>query len=340
MSLICPNCGSSSCVATAEKIIAQAPVLYTKCKRCQDLTLDKQSRIDLSGLVFEDFSCVKCGKRPIDAVMGHILALAVRDKRRPDLSLREIGTPLLSPSVPLYASPHLGSRSLVLLTNKQVIAQASRSILRDVPEVKAILYGDPTKTIGIVHSQIEPYTFQVLAGCDLRADLAVSAYGQLLIYKSQSKIHIEHDNRAKMHKLGNLPLAGAVVFDALAGPGTLGLMSVLMGAKKVILNDVWHPAINDTYLNMCINEQILGLYSINRTQHLDFDSDRAPILCATARGESTELELYQGRFEQFCSQELEADIILVDAFPGTERMLQPSIQNIKRENPDVCIVYI
>ncbi|MGZ7199854.1 MAG: hypothetical protein ACXVIG_07785 [Halobacteriota archaeon] len=340
MKLICPNCGEASCVATAEEVTAQASHLYAKCKRCQDLSLDKQSKIDLSDMHFEDFACVDCGKRPLDAVMGHILSVAVHDKKNPDFSLRGIGTPLLSPNVPLYASPHLSSKSLVILTNKDIVADAADRIMQNVPEVKAVLYGDVSKVIGLAHTQTKAYTCHVLAGCDLRADLVTSAYGQLLIYRSQSKIHIEHDNRTKMHKLGNIPLAGAIVFDALAGPGTLGLMSVLMGAKKVILNDAWHPAVKDAYLNMCVNKRGLGLHSIKRTHHEDDNPYGTPTLFCTARGDSAELELYEGTFERFFDQDFDVDVVLVDAFPGTEFRLQATIRKIKHENPAVRVFHI
>ncbi len=340
MTLRCPNCGDGTCVAAAEEVIAQAPLLYSRCKRCQQLTLDKLSRIDLSDIIFENFSCAGCGKRPLDAVMGHVLSIAVQDKKKPDLSLREIGTPLISPNVPLYEPPHLSSRSLVLLTNTQSIARVADRIIEEVPEIKAILYGDPSRVIGVIDTQTEAYTCQLLAGCDLRADLVTSAYGQLLIYKTQSKIHIEHDNRAKMRKLGNIPVDGAVVFDALTGPGTLGLMSVLMGATKVIMNDVWYPAITDAYLNVCVNKNVLGLHSTKRISCQDLGSDAAPTLYGTARGGDTELELYLGDFEQFSDYDFEADVILVDSFPGMESRLQPTIRKIKQKNPTVRVYYI
>jgi len=338
--LVCPNCGGTSCVVAVEAIIAQAPFLYTKCERCADLALDKQSKIDLSEISFEDYACSGCGKRPLDAVMGHILSLVVDDKKKPDMSLREVGTPLLAPNVPLYASPHLSNRSLVLLTNKRTIAHASDQIVQDVPEIKAILYGDPARVIGLAHTQIGAYTCQVRSGCDLRADLVTSAYGQLLIYKSQSKIHIEHDNREKIHKLGSIPLQGAVVFDALSGPGTLGLTSVLMGAKKVILNDAWHPAVNDAYLNMCVNRRVLGLRSIKRIRDEDRSSYGEPTLFSVARGDSAEIELYDGTFEQFSDQELNVDVILVDPFPRTEFRFQRTISKIKQKNPTARIYFI
>src|SRR5450756_3015217 len=83
------------------------------------------------------------------------------------------------------------------------------------------------KVFGLEDHHAAPNTCRVLAGCDVRADLVTSAYGQILVHKSQSKIHIEHNNMAKMAKLGALPIAGRVVLDALAGPGTLGLMSAV-----------------------------------------------------------------------------------------------------------------
>jgi len=144
----------------------------------------------------------------------------------------------LSPGVPTYAPPHIGYHNLLLHDQSTTYRRCERQNSPRVPEVAGVIFGDTKRVIGLAHSQAQPHTCRVLAGCDIRADLVASAYGRILIYKSQSKIHIEYDNAIKMAKLGALPVSGRVVLDALAGPGSLGLMSVLMGAQRVILNDL------------------------------------------------------------------------------------------------------
>jgi len=336
----CPNCGSLSCVTSAEHVLKIAPTMYAKCQACHDLVLQKTDKIDLSDISFGDLTCTDCGRRPLDAVMAHILATSVPRKDRPKLSLREVGTPLLSPGVPTYAPPHIGYHNLLLMTNQRLIANASDRILREVPEVAGVIFGDTKRVIGLAYGQAQPHTCRVLAGCDMRADLVASAYGQILIYKSQSKIHIEHDNAVKIAKLGALPVSGRVVLDALAGPGTLGLMSVLMGAQRVILNDAWLPAVENTYLNLRVNKRILGIRTIKRVSTTKRGSDNAPELFCTATTDNSFIELYHGDFQEFNIQDSRVDIILIDPFPGTEHQFNALSEELRKKNPRVQVVYI
>lgn len=342
MALICPSCGSHSCVASAEKNIDAAPTFYTKCTHCNDLFLEKNKKIDLAGFNFEHLKCASCGKRPLDAVMAHVLALCVKNRHSPNLTLREVGTPLLSPGIPTYAPPHLGFRSLMLVTRQKIVADASNCILDKVPEVKGILLGDTQRVVGLKSFQDQPYMYQVAGGCDLRADLVSSAYGQILIYKSQSKLHIEHDNRSKMLHLGTIPLAGCVVLDALTGPGTLGLMSVLMGARKVILNDAWLPAIKNAYLNLHVNKKLLGIKTITRDSSYTPDSwrrDHPKLFCKAATDNAT-IELYHGNFERFSIQDLDVDVLLIDPFPSTAPLFELAVEKISDEYQNVQVCYI
>ena len=323
----------------AGNVIANVSSIYSKCATCSELVLEKTKKIDLTEFNFSGLKCAECGKRPLDAVAAHILSLSIQNQHKSDLVLREIGTPLLCPGVSTYHRPHLGDRTLILLTNRSRVADAADRVLDEVREVKAILYGDPTKVAGLTIVEAEPYVYQVLAGCDMRADLVTSAYGQLLIYKSQSKIHIEHDNRTKMLKLGTIPLANRVVFDALAGPGTLGLMSVFMGAEKVILNDAWLPAVENAFLNLYVNKEVLGIRSIKRTSMTEASHDSPELFC-TARTSDTDIELYCGRFEKFDVQDSKVDVVLLDPFPGSEIRFESAAKRIRNQNRQMHVVYI
>jgi hypothetical protein len=247
--------------------------------------------------------------------------------------------PLLSPGVPIYARPQIGYKNLLLLTDQPLVAAASERILRDVPEVKGVICGNPSEPFGLAYKEAIARTCRTLAGCDMRADLVTSAYGQLLIYKSQSKIHIEHDHSKKMAKLGVLPIADHVVFDALAGPGTLGLTCVLMGAKKVILNDAWLPAVENAYLNLRVNRHILGIQSISRVRAAKA-SGGSSYLFATAKTHRAFIELYHGAFEDFNIECSGTHVILVDPFPSTEAHFEALIENIHRKNPRIHVICV
>jgi hypothetical protein len=340
MRLRCPSCGSSSCVNSAESVIKAAPSLYARCESCTNLVLEKSGQINLSDNRLDDLRCKNCGRRPLDAVMAHILSLSGGQESRPALTLRQVGTPLLSPGVPTYAPPHIGDQNLLLLTKQRIVADASDLILKLVPEVKGVIYGDMKNVIGLEDRDAAPYTCRVLAGCDMRADLVTSAYGQILVHKSQSKIHVEHNNMAKMAKLGTLPIAGRVVLDALAGPGTLGLMSVLMGAQKVVLNDAWLPAVENAYLNLQANREILGIRMLRRTSIKNRAPSRTPNLYSIATTDHTRIEIYHGEFEDFNIEDLGVDLILLDSFPNKTRYFIDMAEEIHRRYPGIDTVCI
>jgi hypothetical protein len=330
MQIKCPTCGSNYCITSPEQVITASSTMYQKCDKCTDLILDKTAALDLFKINFNDSYCNKCGKRPLDAVMAHILALSLDDQKHPDFTLREVGTPLLCPGVRTYSVPVLAHNSLIILTKEQQIADAAYQIVDEVTEVKGVIRREDERVIGLVDSDTSPYTCDLIAGCDVRSDLITSAYGQILIYKSQSKAHIEHDNAIKMLKLGSLPIEDSVVLDGLSGPGTLGLMSVLMGASKVILNDAWLPFIKNAYLNLHVNKNILGIKSIRKESFEGLkEVATTPNLISKAETEDCEIELYHGDLRKFEEIPLKPDVVLIDAFPGTEHRWISTIEKAR-----------
>jgi len=319
MQIKCPTCGSNSCIASPEQVIRTSGTLYQKCDKCTELVLSKTATLDLFKINFDKLCCEKCGKRPLDAVMAHILSLSVDNLKHPNITLREVGTPLLCPGVRTYSAPALSHNSLIILTNEQRIANAAYQIVDEVAEIKGVIKREDERVIGLVDSDDLPYTCDLIAGCDVRSDLITSAYGQLLIYKSQSKAHIEHDNTTKMLKLGSLPIEDSVVLDGLSGPGTLGLMSVLMGASKVILNDAWLPFTKNAYLNLRVNKNILGIKSMTKASFAGLkEVATTPNLISKAETDDCEIELYHGDLRKVEEIPVKADVILIDAFPRTE----------------------
>ncbi len=131
-------------------------------------------------------------------------------------------------------------------------------------------------------------------------------------------IHIEFNN-TKIRKLEALYLKGefdnSVVIDGFCGPGTLGLLSVLGGARKVIMNDAWLPAVMNTILNIKANSCILGVkidFEVEGNRKLIGDE---PVLMAKASG-SAEILVYHGDIRKIGSEAKDCDICLIDTFPS------------------------
>ncbi len=108
-------------------------------------------------------------------------------------------------------------------------------MLGRIPEIKGVILSQG-RSGGDANAGTEPLENVLLAGCDLRADICQSLFGELLIYKSQSKIHIEFSRQSapKMKILEQLYICRQApdVVDGLCGPGTLGLMCALAGCER------------------------------------------------------------------------------------------------------------
>lgn len=132
-----------------------------------------------------------------------------------------------------------------------------------------------------------------MSGCDVRAD---ALQGDLCLYRSQSDCHIEfwRNNSVKVKAVEKLfldeLLEGAVVVDGFASVGTLGLLAVLGGARRVILNDAWLPAIRNLLINLEVNKGALNI-AVDRLADLSLlpRVGDEPVLVARASG-SVELE--------------------------------------------------
>ncbi|HEY9245251.1 MAG TPA: methyltransferase, partial [Candidatus Methanoperedens sp.] len=188
------------------------------------------------------------------------------------------------------------------------------------PEVKGVIKrsGSLSKSIGILDIDSKPHIYELLSGCDMRCDMVSSIFGEICIYKNQSRIHIEFNN-TKMHRLEKLYLDGkfdnACIVDGFCGPGTLGLMCVLGGAGKVILNDAWLPAVRDTILNIRANSAILGVdVEFEKMDYNKLIGDE-PVLMAKARG-SVEILVYHGDIRKLEKAARKCDICLIDTFPS------------------------
>ncbi len=161
-----------------------------------------------------------------------------------------------------------------------------------------------------------------MAGCDVRADVVSSLVGDLCLYRNQSECHIEfwRNNSVKVKAVERLFLDGLleskVVVDGLASVGTLGMLAALGGAKKVIFNDAWLPAIRYLILNLEVNGEALGI-EVDRMSGLEGlpDVGDEPLLVARASG-AAQIEVYYGDFRKLDKVVPACDVCIIDTFPG------------------------
>jgi len=321
--MICPTCGSPECIVPAEAVLEEIYRFYQACSACPaEPNLSKD--IFINEIFDRDtLRCLGCGKRPLDAVMAHILGLVGEELSI--RSLKEVGTPLLAFGYPIPYPPRLSEKSLILVMDSIDKSSADR-ILSQVPEIRGIIqrHGLSSESVGILDTNISPHIYSLLGGCDMRCDVISSFFGEICIYKNQSKIHIEFPRRnsAKIGILEGLYnkglLTGATLVDGFCGPGTLGLLSALGGAKKVILNDAWLPAIENVVLNMEVNREILGI-GVEKIVELEGLGlvGREPVLVARGSG-ALDIEVYHGDFRMLKKAVKGCDLLLIDTFPGID----------------------
>jgi hypothetical protein len=197
--------------------------------------------------------------------------------------------------------------------------KAAEDILKRVPEVKGVILNKCVPGIVEVHNGAMENV--LLAGCDLRCDVVQSLFGDLVIYKSQSQLHIEFPRHKspKIRILERLHMEGKIkqVVDGLCGPGTLGLICALAGAERVVLNDAWQPAIESVLLNLEANKDLLRIDQIERMESTTSAIAREPRFIARASG-ACEIEVFQGDLSLLFSRAKPGNLCLIDHFPGAK----------------------
>ncbi len=311
----CPVCGKG-CVQPAKEVLAEIEHRYLACPACApEPNLDKTKGAKLLPKSVE--RCQSCKRATLDGVMLDALRLlqhfGLRDK---DDTLRCVGSPLIEVGYPLAYSPRLGPRSLII-SGDGYSKEAAEAMIEQIPEIKGVILS--RGVAGVVDSGTKPRENVLMAGCDLRADISQSLFGETVIYKSQSRIHIEFSRQSapKMRILEQLYLQGKLrdVVDGLCGPGTLGLMCVLAGAKRVVLNDIWLAGVQNVLLNLQANRSLLGIDEIEYPEASKKAVGKEPVLVGRAHG-SCEIEVYHGDLSNLFSRAQPADICLIDHFPG------------------------
>lgn len=327
----CPACGKPDCIRKAGDVLDSLYQVFLPCPACLpepgwDKSAPLGALMDTQEISRDMLLCSSCGRRPLDAVMAHVLTIMQEHgDREIAAGLALVGTPLITPGFPLMYPPRLGPDTLIIVADT-IRQDAADTIVKTVPEVKGVILrtGDQAESIGILDLDSVPHEYVLLAGCDMRCDLARTIFGELVIYKNQSRIHIEFNNRNKMGLLEQLDmkglLTGAVVVDGMCGSGALGMMAMLAGAKKVIFNDAWRPAIENLLLNFQVNRELLDiqLNTIVSLDDLRLVGDEPVLVGRAMRGGRIAAEVYFGDLRRLCEVTGPCDVCLIDTYPSAD----------------------
>jgi len=303
------RCGDA-CVQPASIVLKDIELFYRPCGRCKTWKLRKFSplarQIDVDE-INTTFGLCNCGKRHLDVVIAHTLKIMMDEGvKNEKSSLRNVGTPLITPAYPLDFVPYLPKNSLVILSNEMTKDCAQR-IVNEVSEVKGVLKGDLKETVGIKDSNLGSNVYELLAGCDARCDIVQTPYGNLCIHKYQGEIHIEFP-KVKSPKIEILQKVlenydSPSVLDCTCGPGTLGLVCLKSGARRVVFNDIWLPAAGMTAINLETNG--FPVEKWNPEENVIAEGNNFKVY-------SLDIRLLEEVLDE------KFDICIVDAFPGVD----------------------
>jgi len=291
--------------------------LYMACPSClAEPNLDKAA--PWRDLPRTANRCQYCKRAPLDLVMLEALDVLVDyGIRDAGDSLRSVGTPLVEIGYPMAYPPRLGPKSLIVVGDR--LTREAAAEMMEIAEIKGVIQS--TGIPGVVDHTRGGREGVLLAGCDVRADLVQSVFGDLLIYKNQSRIHIEFSRQGspKVRIVENLLFRGPFreVVDGYCGPGTLGLVCALAGARRVVLNDIWLPAVENVMMNLEANRDLLGIREIERPERATSMVGDSPVLVGLASGRS-QIEVYHGDLRRLFSRVGPTDLCLIDPFPGSD----------------------
>lgn len=303
------RCGKT-CIKPADEILKNIKLLYSPCACCDAVQLKKfhplASQTNLNE-IDKYFKSCDCGKRHLDAVIAHVLRIMIDEGVKDEnSSLRNACTPLITPAYPLNSAPYLPENSLVILSNDMNKNCALR-IIKEVPQVKGVLKGNLRETVGVKDVNFNPNVYQLLSGCDIRCDIVQTPYGALCIHKYQGETHIEFP-KVKSPKIEILKEVldnydAPSVLDCTCGPGTLGIACLKAGARLVIFNDLWFPAVEMTAINLEVN----GF-------PVDFWNPKGDVIAEGKNFKIYSLDIRE--LEKVLDEKF--DICIVDAFPGVD----------------------
>ncbi|WP_299525672.1 SAM-dependent methyltransferase [uncultured Methanobrevibacter sp.] len=297
------TCGNN-CIITKENL-AKRTLNLKPCKKCEDITIKKFSPInqviDLD-MIDSNYKKCECGKRPLDIVMTHILKIMIEEEIIPqDATLRR-HSPIPLPS--FYYSHEVeqfvGKDSLVLI-HQNFNKKVADRLVNEVNEVKCVLKGNPNKINGMINKNSSIQNFELLSGCDKRADVMRTLIKnddgnleKIIINKNQHLHHIEvapttEEKLIKLHNyLENNNVKKGVAIDGMCGNGSIGIYLLKYGFEKVIFNDIYSEAIDNLKFNLEINE-IIGNYEIYNKAFEDLNIEKCDF-CVIDSYPQTDLE--------------------------------------------------
>lgn len=315
----CPVCGED-CVQYAHELIDTIHDVFAPCKQCDARILNKDVPLADPSVP----AVCSCGKRFIDAVFAHAY-LIMREEG--DLGehapLKAVGVPLVHPGFAMNRPPHLPAKSLVLLS-KAVSASTARRLVEEVPEIRGVVK-DRGVIPGLSDLDLDgvPDTNELLAGCDVRANVFFTQEEPVVIYKQQSVMHIEfprgYDPKVVSVGVKVRHFKPQTFVDALSGAGKLGIIAAFLDVPRVIFNDAWYAAAYWTAYNVRVNSEHIDIEDIDILY--DYGEMKArpvvrePIKIAESSGGGQHIEVYQGDFRQLPSLLPAAiDLTVIDLF--------------------------
>jgi hypothetical protein len=300
----CPVC-ASDCVRSAKDILATLPTVFLPCAECSMRMLDK--RLPLPSREYAE-PC-SCGKRFIDEVFAHIWVVMVEegDLKKTD-PLIAAGSPLIHPGFAIDRPPFLPEKSLVLLSPR-VTKKTALRLMQEVFELRGVVRtGDFVPGLATADVNTVPRVYELLAGCDVRADIFPLATGPLVMYKQQSLVHIEFPRagypkiRSVQQHVGSPPVPYFI--DACSGVGTLGLTAACMGVPRVVMNDAWYASAFWSAFNLEVNREYLSISRVRIFEQIE-DMAKHPVVREPVKIAETDgaqvIEVYQGDFRELPS---------------------------------------
>jgi hypothetical protein len=179
-------------------------------------------------------------------------------------------------------------------------------MLQEIPEIRAVVkFGNFTPGVPSPDLALPPQSYELLAGCDVRANIFPSRGGPLVLYQQQSKIHIEfpRDRNPKIEAVERQISRSRPVWfvDAFCGAGTLGLVGARNGLSHVVMNDAWYAAAFWAAYNTAVNREFFRVDDVTiLAEYADLEKSpvvREPKLVAEATGKQ-EIMVYQGDFRE------------------------------------------
>jgi hypothetical protein len=287
----CPVCGRDH-IGEAGPVLASLPDVFAPCDACRGTNLDKAAPLPRG---FEPRGPCACGRQFIDDVFAAVYLILVDEGALAGTEpLRAAGVPVTNPGFAMAAPPYLPPDSLVLLS-PHPDGDAAERIFREVPAVQGVVRTTPVLPGIGPDGTVSAHA--LLAGCDVQANVFSTAYGDIVVYKELSTMHIEFPRpfnpkiRSVEREIGRQN--PRIFVDACCGAGTLGLTAALAGTPFVVFNDAYGPAAFWTAFNTGVNRDALLVERVDTPSRNLPASRTDPVVVAGAEGDQR-LIVYQG----------------------------------------------